>query len=298
VQQFRRAVQLGAPSGLVGLGYAAYNGLGGEAQNLTAAFGYYEQAAAQGDVQARFAPARPRAAAPAAGAGVSGRGWQGLYNMGEMLRAGTGVARDRARAFKLFSAAAGGGHFKAMHMMALSFWFGWATKPQTLKHWFPEAESHRRETGGGGERERERERARHGYIQISQNVALSENSLPKSLLSLRGPPRGPATRFAQGRAGWVPRRDRGPQPHGGRRGAVSLSAGGARSGRARTRRFSRSWWRRRAHGAGPRAKPTRCSRRARTPRPRRSLRAPRSRGAAAPLLLLPKTNPKPLPERS
>ena len=44
--------------------------------------------------------------------------------MGEMLRVGEGVEMDKAKAFQLFSAAAAGGHFKAMHMMGLSFWFG------------------------------------------------------------------------------------------------------------------------------------------------------------------------------
>ena len=54
--------------------------------------------------------------------------WQALFNMGEMLRVGEGVEQDKAKAFQLFSASAAGGHFKAMHMMGLSFWFGWANR--------------------------------------------------------------------------------------------------------------------------------------------------------------------------
>ena len=84
---------------------------------------------------------------------------QALFNMGEMLRGGSGgrargsrihaparqgVERNRTEAFRCFHASAmvppspspfpatltcpQRGHFKAMYMLGQSYWFGWGTE--------------------------------------------------------------------------------------------------------------------------------------------------------------------------
>lgn len=101
VELFERSAGMGHAGGMVGLGFAYYHGLGVPQVNYSAALYWYRLAAEAGDAM-------------------------GHYNLGEMLRSGTGLpgGPDIAAALPHLRAAAAGGHFKALYMVGLSHWCG------------------------------------------------------------------------------------------------------------------------------------------------------------------------------